>query len=406
MKLRKKILAVALIGAMLLLGGCGSNSNASSASSEGGTKKAAALNLTGSWIAETKGSDYYLAGFIKGDIIELHWVSDYDQNGSVYWAGTYVPPKDKPDTYTWESQRNDAIMNTSAYASVDEARTFTYADGKLTLAASNTGVETVLVPADSDYTYLEVKLSKEEKKAAEEAAKAEEKAAKEAEKAEKDAAKAAEEQQASQDAIAAAATEETKNIEVVNTGYSVENVGAGNSLVYYAVEMRNPNKYNAIISPNIEVTVRDSDGRILTKQNRSLFAVAPEDTINFGDAINCPKGSPDKVEINVKNNDYDFKTFEGSGIHSVKDFKVSDVKEDTSSGDQVYYTGKLKNTSDDDLGGVVATVVFKKEGKIVGGVTGQIGTVVAGDTTTFNIAAKSGFSDYDSYDVYVTQEPA
>ena len=111
------------------------------------------------------------------------------------------------------------------------------------------------------------------------------------------------------------------------------------------------------------------------------------------------------MEITVENNDYDFKTFEGSGIHSVKDFTVGEVTEEKN-GDQMYFTGTITNDSDEDLGGVIATIVFKKDGNIVGGVTGQVGGIVAGDTTTFNIAAKSGFSDYDSYDVYVTQEPA
>lgn len=387
MKLRKKILAMALVGAMLLLAGCGSGGDTSSASAESENAPAETLNLEGSWIAEVQGSDYYLAGFIKDNLIELHWVSSYDQNGSVYWAGSYKAPKDKPDTYTWESTRNDAIMNTSAYASVDASCTFTYADGKLTLAASDTGVETVLIPAETDYTYLAVEVSEEEQQAAE------------------DAAKAAEQQQASADAAAAAAAEEVKDIEMVDSGYSVESLGGGNSLIYYAVEITNPNEYNAIVSPNIEITVLDSEGRVLTKQNRSLFAVAPGDTFCFGDAINCPKGSPADVEITVENKDYDFKTFEGSGIHSVKDFTVGEVTEEKN-GDQMYFTGTITNDSEEDLGGVIATIVFKKDGNIVGGVTGQVGGIVAGDTTTFNIAAKSGFSDYDSYDVYVTQEPA
>ena len=97
---------------------------------------------------------------------------------------------------------------------------------------------------------------------------------------------------------------------MVDSGYSVESLGGGNSLIYYAVEITNPNEYNAIVSPNIDITVLDKDGRVLTKQNRSLFAVAPGDRFFFGDAINCPKGSPADVEITVENNDYDFKTFE------------------------------------------------------------------------------------------------
>lgn len=387
MKLRKKILAMALVGAMLLLAGCGSGGDTSSASAESENAPAETLNLEGSWIAEVQGSDYYLAGFIKDNLIELHWVSSYDQNGSVYWAGSYKAPKDKPDTYTWESTRNDAIMNTSAYASVDASRSFTYADGKLTLAGSSTGVETVLIPSETDYSYLAVEVSEEDQQAAE------------------DAAKAAEAEQASADAIRAAEEEEVEDIVLVDSGYSVESLGGGNSLIYYAVEIENPNTYNAIVSPNIDITVLDKDGRVLTKQNRSLFAVAPGDRFFFGDAINCPKGTPADVEITVENNDYDFKTFEGSGIHSVKDFSVGEVSEEKDGG-QVHFSGTITNDSAADLENVIATVVFKKDGSIVGGVTGEIGSMAAGESADFDIAAKSDFSDYDSYEVYVTQEAA
>ena len=387
MKYRKKLLAVALIGALLLLAGCGSNGETSSASAESESAPVETLNLEGSWIAEVQGSGYYLAGFIKDNLIELHWVSSYDQNGSVYWAGSYKAPKDKPDTYTWESTRNDPIMNTSAYASVDASRSFTYADGKLTLAGSSTGVETVLIPSETDYSYLAVEVSEEDQQAAE------------------DAAKAAEAEQASADAIRAAEEEEVEDIVLVDSGYSVESLGGGNSLIYYAVEIENPNTYNAIVSPNIDITVLDKDGRVLTKQNRSLFAVAPGDRFFFGDAINCPKGTPADVEITVENNDYDFKTFEGSGIHSVKDFSVGEVSEEKDGG-QVHFSGTITNDSVADLENVIATVVFKKDGSIVGGVTGEIGNMAAGASADFDIAAKSDFSDYDSYEVYVTQEAA
>ena len=111
------------------------------------------------------------------------------------------------------------------------------------------------------------------------------------------------------------------------------------------------------------------------------------------------------MEITVENNDYDFKTFEGSGIHSVKDFSVGEVSEEKEGG-QVHFSGTITNDSAADLENVIATVVFKKDGSIVGGVTGEIGSMAAGESADFDIATKSDFSDYDSYEVYVTQEAA
>jgi len=391
MNLRKKVLALVLMGCMLFTAGCGSN-NSEATSAESEQTPVETLDLEGSWIAEVQDSGYYLAGFIKGDLIELHWVSSYDQYGSVYWAGSYGAPKDDPDTYTWESERDDDIMATTAYGSSDETRTFTYADGKLTLEGSATGAETVLIPSDIDYTYLAVDLPESDD---------DDDKDKDKNKDDKD---SKDDDETTASDAEAAANEKVKDIEVLDTGYIVEDMDGGNSLIYYAVEIKNPNKYNAIVSPNIEITVRDKNERVLTKQNCSLSAVAPGDTLCFGDSINCPKGKPDKVEITVENNDYDFTAFAGSGLPSVKDLAVSDIDEKKSKGSTTF-TGTVTNNMDDDMEGVIATIVFKNGGKIIGGVSEKIGTIEAGGTVDFNISAKSGFKDFDSYEVFALQEP-
>ena len=191
---------------------------------------------------------------------------------------------------------------------------------------------------------------------------------------------------------------------MLDTGYTVETMEGGNSLIYYAVEIKNPNTYNAIMSPNIEITVLDKNERVLTKQNCSLSSVAPGDTLCFGDSINCPKGKPDKVEITVENNDYDFKAFSGSDIPAVGDLQVNDVEEKHNK-DNTTFTGTITNNTDEDQENVIATVVFKRGKNIVGGVTGKIGTIKAGKTVDFNISSKSSFSDYDDIEVYAVQQP-
>lgn len=392
MNLRKKILALMLIGVMLFAAGCGNNAS-SDTSAAPESEAVNALDLQGSWIAETQGSGYYLAGFIKGDLIELHWVSSYDQNGSVYWAGTYDAPTEDTDTYSWESERDEDIMATTAYGSTDETRTFSYADGKLTLEGTATGAETVLIPSDTDYTYLAVDLPESDDDNDKD--KNDDDKSDKNSKDEKDTSAADKE---------AAEKEKVQDIEVLDTGYTVETMEGGNSLIYYAVEIKNPNTYNAIMSPNIEITVLDKNERVLTKQNCSLSSVAPGDTLCFGDSINCPKGKPDKVEITVENNDYDFKAFSGSDIPAVGDLQVNDVDEKHNK-DNTTFTGTITNNTDEDQENVIATVVFKRGKNIVGGVTGKIGTIEAGKTVDFNISSKSSFSDYDDIEVYAVQQP-
>ena len=131
MKFSKKILALILMLAVTTLPACGNGGDEAqgSVATETTEEKADALDLTGSWIAETQGSGYYLAGVIHGDLIELHWVSSTDQHGSVYWAGTYKAPKEATDSYSWNSERDEDIMATTSHGAPDASRHFSYQDG-------------------------------------------------------------------------------------------------------------------------------------------------------------------------------------------------------------------------------------------------------------------------------------
>lgn len=68
----------------------------------GAAAPAKPLDLVGNWEEKDKG-DSYQAGYIKegkdgkdGEIV-IYWVSDGGDTKSLYWAGTYVAPKDKLD---------------------------------------------------------------------------------------------------------------------------------------------------------------------------------------------------------------------------------------------------------------------------------------------------------------------
>ncbi|MDO4281786.1 MAG: FxLYD domain-containing protein [Peptococcaceae bacterium] len=339
------------------------------------------LDLQGSWVAETPGNGYYLAGFIKDDLIELHWVSSYDQAGSVYWAGTYSAPKKDTDTYSWVSDKNADIMATSYYAAPEDTRNFKYENGKLILEASDLGSqEVVLIRSDVDYTGLAVQIPETEENQEENQGE---------EDSSKDAAKAAE--------------EDVKDIKLVNSGYSVVTTDSGDTYVYYAVELSNPNKYNAILSPNIEITVTDSDGNLVTKQNKNLVGLAPREKLTYGDTIKCHSSKLENVNIKVKNSDYDIVSYDTSGVNSVKDLKVTGVKKNEND-DRVTFSGNVTNTTDHDIAGVVVSVIYYKAGDIVGGSTEYLDTLTAGQKANFTVRDKGGFTDYDEYEVIATQE--
>ena len=227
MKFSKKILALILMLAVTTLPACGNGSDEAqgSVATETTEEKADALDLTGSWIAETQGSGYYLAGFIHGDLIELHWVSSTDQHGSVYWAGTYKAPKEATDSYSWSSERDEDIMATTSHGAPDASRHFSYQDGKLVLEAGQQGYEVILVPSETDYTYLAVEGidqdDKDDKK----------------DKKDKDSKKDKDDKKdkpsdTSVSNIEAAKAETVKNVKLVDSGYAIEHVCNGISMVY------------------------------------------------------------------------------------------------------------------------------------------------------------------------------
>ena len=390
---RKKCVALATLIALMILPACGNPStDLSSTSSTAESVDANALDLQGSWVAENQNDSYYLAGFIKDDIVELHWVSNYDQYGSLYWGGSYKAPKKDTNTYTWESKRDDAMMAMAAgFGAPDQSRTFTYEDGKLILEASDLSYEVVLIPSEVDYTGLAVEVSDEDREKAKKDTEGELEAT-EDEATEEKSSKEAEN-------IKKAEEEKTKDVKVIDTGYAIEQVGNGVNMVYYGVEISNPNKYNAILSPNIEITVRNSDGGLVSKQHRTLAGLAPRTRVTFGDTIKCNNGAPDEVSIEVTNTDYDIVPFEGSDVVMDSDLEVADVKE-SSVDSKVIYTGKVKNKTDKKIDRVLISVVYYNDGQVVGGSTEYVDGLKAKGSKNFEVKNKSKFKGYDTYEVY------
>lgn len=149
MKHRLAPLAVLL----LLLAGCSSTaaddtgtgtSGGSQTEQEGEGSQAPPaepLDLTGEWLqTNSKSADSYQAASIMGDQIVINWVNDAESTTALYWAGTYVPPTEDVDTYTWDSANDTTQTESAILASSDPAKTFTYEDGVLKYELTAMGV--------------------------------------------------------------------------------------------------------------------------------------------------------------------------------------------------------------------------------------------------------------------------
>lgn len=99
------------------------------------------LDLTGEWKQTNSNSaDSYQAATISGEQITINWVNDAESTTALYWAGTYVPPADGAQTYTWDSANDTTQTDSAMLASGDPTKTFTYENGVLKYELTAMGV--------------------------------------------------------------------------------------------------------------------------------------------------------------------------------------------------------------------------------------------------------------------------
>lgn len=116
----------------------------SGCSDRGGDSKgqSAPLDLTGSWVQaqdNRSSDDSWQEAVIEDGEITINWMSS-DGTSALYWVGSYEPPTEDVDEYTWESVGDTESMSTALLASGDESKTFVYSDGRLSYEASMLGV--------------------------------------------------------------------------------------------------------------------------------------------------------------------------------------------------------------------------------------------------------------------------
>lgn len=101
-------------------------------------------DLVGEWRENNGSADAYHGIRIFGHTIEIYWVSDGGNTRTLYWAGTYDPPADGAEPYSWVSQNDTDRTSAALLASGDSAKEFTYENGKLSYSASVLGVTTTI----------------------------------------------------------------------------------------------------------------------------------------------------------------------------------------------------------------------------------------------------------------------
>lgn len=124
---------IIFIFAIIMLSSCGSLKNN-------------VPDLTGEWEQAHNNSDLlWYSAKITEDTIKVYWTTNGGNTTSLYWSGTFSPPQNNDEHYSWESQKDESEMDESIFASMDNEKTFTYKDGEISYSMSALGIETSIV---------------------------------------------------------------------------------------------------------------------------------------------------------------------------------------------------------------------------------------------------------------------
>ena len=201
--------------------------------------------------------------------------------------------------------------------------------------------------------------------------------------------------------------EEYQQVQMLDSGYSTYYNELGEyTMIYYAVELYNPNEDYAINFPEIHITVRNEDGTILSTDDQTLNSIAAGDSYYYGNEIYYEGTIPDAatIEISVSNGTdlFDYTEQEGSSVLYSGELAVSNTSSNTGSYD-VNFTGEVTNNSSEDQTIVAIVVIFSLEGQIVGGAAGYVNDLAAGATSAFEVSVSDDYTGYDSYEIYAIQ---
>ena len=254
--------------------------------------------------------------------------------------------------------------------------------------------------SDSDEEDTEAEETEEtEAEETEEAEEEEEAASEETDSEETEEAEAEEEDTAEE-----SAEEEYQQIQLLDSGYSLYNSEYTDyTVLYYAVQLYNPNEDYAINTPTIQITVRNEDGTIFTTQEQTLNSIAAGDTYYYGNSFACDGivSTTATIEITASNgtDSYDYTLQEGSSVPYCDELVISNTSSNTGTY-EVNFTGEVTNNSSVDLSMVAVIVIFKLEGNIVGGTVEYVDDLAVGATTAFETGETVNFTGYDSYEIY------
>jgi len=189
---------------------------------------------------------------------------------------------------------------------------------------------------------------------------------------------------------------EIKNLELVEYGYERDLDG----YLRVAAVIKNPNSEYTAKFAKIQWTFLDDKGVVISEPGSTVTIGAGETIVESFPAVRNEEFAEVNVELEVKDEDWIIEE-----VPKVKpsDISLSELKVERGEILGSYtIKGFIENTSDFDISSVDVGVIFKKDGKIVGGTSKKTYKPMSAELKyDFEIGTSIGFPEMDEYDVYI-----
>ena len=186
-----------------------------------------------------------------------------------------------------------------------------------------------------------------------------------------------------------------KKLQIKDSGWTYVKSSYG-GYISYGVEIYNPNGQYLAGFPTIKYTGKDENGTILFTYDDLVDYIYPKETIYHGSTFNVDE-KPATLEITIEAPSKKWENAKSANYPKNNTQIVSNISE-RKDNDMRIYNGEIENTSDTNLDNDIIVVIFRKDGKIVGGSYTYSDGLDAGQKSTFTIYTDH-VPDYDKYEV-------
>lgn len=188
---------------------------------------------------------------------------------------------------------------------------------------------------------------------------------------------------------------EIKDLEVVEYGYERDADG----YLQVAGVFKNPNKEHTAKSAHINWTITGENGVVIAEPS-TVRTIRPGETVVMSyPAIQHEDFEEIKVELEVKEGNW---IIEEAPLATFSDISLTDLEVEKDFYGAYVVKGYIENKSEYDITSVDVGIVFKKDGKIVGGASREIlSPMKAGQKYDFTMASSIAFPEMDDYEIFL-----